>query len=220
MKRVHLMLVFLLLTVLVGQAIAQNEEEEQRDILEISIDGGLSIPTGDLSNCKDTLGAKVGFSLGLEAGYFVTPNFVAGLNFIYGQYTIDTNSPAKSLHHRLYDPSLYLTYYFFGQSSFVPYLKAQFGLDNPKFATVVTDTNGVQPTVFRELSYDPALSLSGSIGMLVYTSDFSGLFLEASYHHAFSDNITGSFQGTDYSFGVNNNLIEIRFGVRAFFGKY
>lgn len=220
MKRLPLLLVLFLFAMGAVNAAAQDEEEEGRDLLEVSLFGGASIPSGGLSNWNDTLGAKTGLGLGAGIGYFLTERIVIGLNFTYTQYAIDTDTPAKNQHHRFFNPSLYVTRYFFGESDWVPYISGQVGLDNPKFSTWVLDTTGVPPGKFRELSYDPAVSFGASVGLFRYTSDFSGLYLEVNYHYGRTKDVEATFQGNSFVFGETTGMIGVYAGIRAFFGNY
>ena len=67
------MFVFLLLSSLT--AVAQDyEEEEERDLLELCVFGGIAVPGNGLSDWgEDLLAAKGGWDLGLDFGYFLTP---------------------------------------------------------------------------------------------------------------------------------------------------
>ena len=208
-------LVFLLLCSLT--AVAQEYEEEERDILEFSVFGGGAFPGNSIKNWQDTLGAKSGFDLGFDFGYFLTPDLVLGLNFTYAQFAIDTDNEAKSLHHRLYNPALYLKYYFFIENSnFAPYVKGHVGVDNPKFTTFI---GNVGLPRYRELSYDPAFAFGGGVGLLYYTSYYSGLFVEVNYHRALSKDVTKTYEGETYKFGENISLIDVHAGISVFFGS-
>lgn len=209
-----LTLVFLLLFSLT--AVAQDYEEEERDILEFSVFGGGAIPGSTISDWMDTLGAKTGFDLGFDFGYFLKSNLVLGLNFTYSQFSIDADNEAKSLHHRLYNPAVYLKYYFFGDNSdFAPYLKGHVGVDNPKFTTFI---GNVGLPRYRELSYSPAFAFGGGAGLLYYTSYYSGLFVEVNYHRALSKDVTKTYEGMEYKFGENISLIDVHAGIVVFFG--
>ena len=207
-----LVLVFLLLCSL--SVVAQDYEEEERDILEVSLFGGVGIPSGGISDWSDSLGAKTGWAVGVDFGYFLKSNLVLGLNFTYVQFEIDADNEANQLNHRLYNPSLYLKYYFFGEGNFAPYLKAHVGVDNAKFATFVPD-----PGRYRELSYDPSFAFGGGAGVFYYTSDYSGLFLEVNYHQGLTDGAQKDYEGRTYDFGENIGLIDIHAGISVFFGS-
>ena len=119
----------------------------------------------------------------------------------------------------MYSPALYGKYYFMGESNFVPYIKGQIGIDFPKFTTIVTDMNIGGQERFRELSYDPSLAFGLGLGAFYYTSDYSGLFVEADYRMAKTSKTHGDFQGTDYPFGENIGMISLRAGIHVFFSK-
>ena len=88
-------------------AIAQ-EEYEYRDVAEVLVYGGVSVPSGGITNFLDTLGAKTGWDVGVSAGVFLTPSLVLGLDFTYAQYGIDTDNDMITLKHRFYNPMLYV----------------------------------------------------------------------------------------------------------------
>jgi hypothetical protein len=206
--------------VLLGLAlnVTAQEEIEYRDIAEVSVYGGLALPAQGISDFRDTLGAKTGWEVGLSAGLFVTPDFVVGLDFTYSQYSIDTDNDLITLDHRFYNPMLYAKYYFFGESDFVPYLKASAGLFLPKFTTPVMDDDGTNLRL-RELSYGPGLSVGGAAGIMMYVHDYGGLFLEASYQQAFTEDADKTLGANTYVFGENTGLVNIQFGISAFFGN-
>jgi outer membrane protein W len=206
-----LTLVFLLLFCLT--AVAQTYEEEERDILELSFYGGVGIPGSGLSDWQDSLGAKTGWEIGMDFGYFLTPDIVLGITFAYAQFEVDTDTPANQLNHRLYNPAVYMKYYFFGEGNWAPFLRGQIGVDNAKFATFVDN-----PPRFRELSYDPAFAFSVGAGLHYYTSYYSGIFIQANYHYALTEKAEKTFEGVDREFGTNIGLIEIRAGINVYFG--
>lgn len=217
MKKSFIILSALLLIVLNFSAWAQ--EEVARDVLELNFYGGLGIPTGDFSNWHDSLGGKTGYIVGIDVGYFVTPQLVAGINFKYSQYSIDnspTDKAADGLNHRLYNPNLYLKYYFPSQSNWSPYIKAHVGIENPKFTTFVINPNGNR---YRQESYDPAFAIGGGAGLFYYTSDYSGIFLETNYHYASTSDVTADYLGRTYKFDGNISVVDIHAGVRILIDK-
>lgn len=218
MKKMSITLAMLLILVMSSNLLAQDDEDESRDLVEVALYTGAAVPTGGLSDWNDSLGAKTGIQVGIDVGYFATPKLIIGLSFAYSQFSIDTQSPAKELNHRFFNPSAYLKYYFASESDLVPYIRVFTGLDNAKFATVVQDQGAPTELNFRELSYDPVFSFGGGVGVFYYTSDYSGLFLEGSYHYGLTKNVNGTFQGTDYPFGVRTGLLNIRLGIKSFFG--
>lgn len=218
MKLLSTVLGFLLVVALVLPAHAQDDEEyyEARDLLEVSGYGGMMIPGGGLKDWNDSLGAKTAWQVGLEVGYFLTPDLVLGVGMTYAQSGID--SPVDiGQSHRLYLPSAYLKYYFWSESDLAPYVKGMFGLVAPKFSTPVTDANGTNLR-FRELSYDPALMIGGGAGIFYYTSDYSGLFLEGTFQYGFTEDAKKTFRDNEYTFGESATLVDIHAGVRVFFG--
>lgn len=210
------------LLVLIFSSVCFAQDEQEKDFLEASIFGGLAAPTGGISNWSDSLGAKRGFTTGIEIGYFLTPRMVLGLTFSYSQFSINAtgagSEEASQRHHRLYNPAIYGKYYFFSESHFAPYFKAQAGVDNPKFVTSVYDMPSIAPK-YREMSYDPAFAIGGGAGLFYYTSDVSGFFIEANLHHAFSADAKGTYQDRAYRFGEASTLFDLHAGLAVFFGS-
>jgi hypothetical protein len=172
------------------------------------------------------LGAEMGFNFGIEVGYFLTANMVLGLNVTASQYTIDPDVPnendlpaIESRHHRIYSPSLYLTYYFSGESSLVPYVKGSAGIDVVKFTTRVYDLNEGGDE-YRELSYDPGFAFGVGGGLFYYTHDYGGLFLEVNYRHGLTSDVESDY-GTrgPYVFGEAASLLNVNAGIKVFFGS-
>ena len=215
MKKLSVLCAAFLLLAVNLTALAQDEEEE-KDFMEMNFYGGLGIPAGGISDWHDTLGAKTGFSMGIDLGYFLKPNLVIGVNMVYSQFSIDAEDEASELHHRLYNPNAYIKYYFQGESNLEPYIKAHIGLENPKFTTFVGNFAGNR---YREKTYDPSLAFGFGAGVFYYTADFSGLFLEVNYHHALTEDSKAEYGGQEYTFGENLGIVDIHAGVRILIGS-
>ena len=220
MKRLSVLLVALLLIALNTTALAQ-EEEEERDLLEVCFYGGLGVPSGGVATFHDSLGAKTGYSMGIDLGYFVKYNLIVGANFVYSQFGVDAvNAKGESLkaegtHHRLYNPNLYAKYYFIGESNFEPYLKAHIGVQNAKFMTGRT-----MPTPhFWATSYEPVLAYGFGGGVFVYTSDYSGLFIEANYHMARTKDAKREYGDETLVFGDDLAMFDLHAGIRILVGS-
>ncbi|MFQ5453897.1 MAG: hypothetical protein ACE5D6_06890 [Candidatus Zixiibacteriota bacterium] len=199
-------------------ALAQDDDYD-RDIVEINFFGGMGIPVGEVTDWNDSLGMKNGFEIGIEVGYFVTDKFTAGFNFMFSQYSIDAaenDLAAANLKHRLYNPSLFLKYYLLAESNWAPYIKVHAGLDNPKFTTFVINP---AENRYRQISYDPAFAFGIGAGLFYYTSDYSGLFIEGNYHFAASSDIEASYLGNKYLFRNNLTIIDIHAGIRILIGS-
>jgi outer membrane protein W len=216
MKKMTMLLMAVILILFNQLAMAQDEDEE-RDILEVNFYGGIAIPYSNMSDWNDSLGAKTGWDIGIDIGYFVAPTFVVGFDFVYTQFGIDGWSDTTDHRHRLYSPSIYAKYYFDLESDFEPYVKGQVGVENAKFFTTVD-----HPTAggrFRELSYDPVLSAGFGVGLFYYTADYSGLFIEANYRWGNTQDVTATYLKQDYIFGESTELIDLRVGVRLLVGS-
>lgn len=213
MKKIILLtfLAVLFTAALASLAGAQEQEGYVKDLMEVSFFGGGGVPSGNIKEFSDSIGAKTGYNFGFDAGFFITKSWVAGLNFTYTALKVDEGVNATGLRHKLYSPNLYLKYYFTNQSNFVPYLKAQGGIAFPKFTTLVANSSGQR---YREMSYDAVFSYGAGAGLFFFTTDFSGLFIEGNYYGAASNDTKANYQGTEYSFGSDLNMIDIHAGIR------
>ncbi|MEW5994948.1 MAG: hypothetical protein AB1744_11210 [Candidatus Zixiibacteriota bacterium] len=221
MRKIVSGLTVVLLLLGAGTILAQDEE---RDILEVSLYGGAGVPGGGLTDWRtgEQVGspvdraAKTGFDIGIDAGVFVTHRFLLGVNFVYTQFPFDKELEQSGHNHRLYNPNVFVKYLFEGESYWVPYVKGHIGIDFPKFSTKVNNTAGRR---FRELSYDLALGFGGGVGLFYYTADFSGLFIEANYHYGLTENVKADYENREYEFGKNLSLFDIHAGFRILFGS-
>lgn len=238
MKKLSSVLAVMLLLSLCfnSSVLAQDEEEEyefEKDFMEAALFFGGSMPLGGLTdwtviNERGTykLGTELGFNFGLDVGYFLTAEMVIGFNMTASQYTIDAEVPneadlpiIESRHHRLYSPSLYLKYYFWGESNFAPYIKGHAGVDVVKFTTRVYDSNEGGDE-YRELSYDPGFAFGIGGGLFYYTHDYGGLYLEVNYHHGLTSDVESDY-GTrgPYTFGEAATVLDVHAGIKVFFGS-
>lgn len=222
-------LVVSLVAVMSAGVMAQDDDEEsEKDFIEVAIFGGGAMPMGGLSDWtisnettgSDELGAQFGWDLGFDVGHFLTTNLVLGLNVTYAQFGIESDEPAvAAMRHQLIGPAAYLKYYFSGESNLMPYIKGQVGVDIVKFTTRVMDPNLDNGSFeYRELSYRPGLSFSFGGGLFYYTHDYGGLFLEAAYRTALTSGVTSTYEGIDYPFGETAGVIDIHAGIKVFFG--
>ncbi len=206
------------LTVLFISALAGAQEQEGyvKDLMEINFFGGGGVPSGDIKVFRDSVGVKSGYNFGFDAGFLITESWVAGLNFTYTGFKVDEGDNVQGLHHKLYSPNLYLKYYLSNKSDFVPYLKAQGGIAFPKFTTLVANSGGQRR--YRELSYDAVVSYGAGVGLFIFTTDYSGLFVEGNYYGAVSRDAKVNYQGTDYFFNSDLSMIDIHVGIRVLIG--
>ncbi|MBK7141108.1 MAG: outer membrane beta-barrel protein [bacterium] len=216
MKRSLLVLALTSLLVLPAALFAQDEAEEERDNLELNFYGGLSMPTGGIKDYSDTLGAKSGLGGGLDFGVFISSQMTLGVGFAYSQFDIDNDNELVTHKHKIYRPNLYLRYYLPSSSDLVPYAHVRVGLDFANLSTEVVD-NGTRK--LKELEFDPALSAGFGAGLFYYTSDYSGFFVQADYHQAFSKSTKGDFQGVDYEMGDSYGTLDLRIGLHLLFGS-
>ncbi len=195
---------------------AQEEADEEKDALEIHLIGGASVPAADFATFADTIGARIGYSVGIEGGYFLTPNWVVGLGFSYYQFGVHRAGDFGDLKHRLFSPRLYVRRTISMNSNLEPFIKAHIGIENPRLVTPVDNPGGDR---FREISYDPALSLGISAGLTYYTADYSGPFVEVGYHTAMTKNSEKNYTGETYKVDGTIGVLDIRFGLRVLFGS-
>lgn len=195
---------------------APKEKNEEHDALEVAIHGGLALPIGGVKTWYDSVGAKTGVNTGFDVGYYLDQQYVLGLSFNYAQFAIDSRAGLSSQHHRVYSPAFFLKRYFPSESNFAPYLLVRAGIDFPKFSTFVYD---VQTPKYRELSYSPNFSFTIGAGAHYYTSDFSGIYVEAGYHMAFTKHSETDYQNRNFKFGQRVGMIDLRAGIVAFFGS-
>ena len=199
-----------------AQAREQEQEGKWRNF-EVVFDGGLTIPLGGLSDWKDSLGAKNGFHIGGSGGYYFTERICVGTYFHYTELGMEKPvAPGEwNLNFWMYDFGGYLKYVFAGESDFEPYVKLSGGAIWTKFPTWVTPTQNV----LRQESYDPGFSMAVSAGVLYYTSDYGGVFLELGYHNDFMKGVEANYRGEVYEMPDDIKYLELRAGLTAFFGK-
>jgi hypothetical protein len=218
MKKLLVMLGVILLFSLPLTALAQTSESdsEERDVLEFQISGGISNPMGGVKTWNDSLGAKLGLGFVAQLGYFLSPNLVLGASCGYHRLGIESTYEKNDQKHQIYNPALYLKYFFFGDGNLAPFIQGNIGADFLKFSTLVHEETSSK-WKYRELGYKPALAVGGGAGLFYYTTDYSGCFVQVSYHHGFTKDVKKNFQGVDYVFGENVDMINISVGVQVFF---
>lgn len=216
--KTKLILLFILTIFFAFSFSISAQEEESRDVLEVLIKGGLAIPDGGIKNWNDGVDAKTGWNFGVDIGYFYKENLVIGFKFLYQQMSISTDRLAdnslQNSKHRLYSPNLYVKYIRISESRWEPYVSGHLGVENAKFTSEVANT--IQNR-YRALSYGPALSYGLSAGLFYWNSDYSGLFLEGTFHGASTNSVSASYSGNNYSFETNLRTFDINFGVRFLF---
>ncbi|PKK82874.1 MAG: hypothetical protein CVT49_11220 [candidate division Zixibacteria bacterium HGW-Zixibacteria-1] len=209
MKSFRLLLTLIVLSVIALSAYAQDDGKWRN--FEVGLHCGLAIPSGDLSDWNDSLGAKTGLSVSLSGGYYFTNNICAGIYFDFNSFGMEGN---WGLNYRLYNTGVYAKYALAGESNFEPYVKLTGGITWPKFPTWIT----VDRNVLREQSYDPALGFGGYLGIIWYTAEFGGLYLEAGYQNIMSKDTEADWHGQIYKMPGNISYLQIRSGVTVFFG--
>lgn len=210
MEKLKLFFALFCILILALPASAQEEEEKWRNF-EVSLVSGLSMPTGDLKEWKDTLGAKTDIHFNLQGGYFFSEKLAVGMYFNFTDYDIDDD---YGVGFKMYDAGLYTKYAFSNESYFEPFLKISGGMLWPKYPTWVTPTQ----KSLRELSYDPGFTFAAYFGLLYYTSEFGGIFLEVGYHNDFLDGSEATYHDESYTIDINASYLEINAGINVFFG--
>jgi opacity protein-like surface antigen len=234
MKKSLILLSVIFVLVFNLAAVAQDEEDYEHDVAEFVVYGGVDVPFGDIlewsgpsSDAIDDiapttateLGAKVGYNMGFDLGYFFAEPLVVGLGFRFSEYSIDSDendTVADGLKHRLYNPNIFAKYYPMPTSDFSPYLKANVGLTFLKFTTWVSNENGDR---YRQLAYDPAFSYGIGGGLFLYTADYGGFFVEGNYNYVASNTAETEYEGNLYTFDENLSSWEIRGGIRILIGS-
>lgn len=216
MKRSLMILALASLLSLPAALFAQDEAEEERDILELNLYGGLTIPAGGLKDYGDTLGAKSGLGGAFDFGVFIKSQWTLGVGFAYSQFDIDNDNPLITLNHKIYRPNIFLRYYFPTEGNLIPFAHVRLGADFANLTTPVVD-NGTRK--LSELEFDPAFSAGLGAGVFYYTSDYSGFFIEADYHQAFAKSTSGDFKGTSFELGDNYSTLDLRVGLHLLFGS-
>jgi hypothetical protein len=212
-----LVTIFAVLVALALPLAALAQTDQEKDVLEVGVSGGLSIPAGGASSFQDSLGGKVGFNVAVDCGYFLTPDLTLGGAIAFHQLGVkQISSIDNNQHNRVYVPTVYLKYHFFGNSNFVPYVKANVGAIFMKYSTLVEDHGNWK---FREIGYHPGLAMGLGGGAFYYTSDYSGIFLEANFLEGFTKSVSHEYGGKTYSFGKNVTMLDIRAGIQVFFGS-
>jgi len=192
------------------------EDEEKWRNFEVTLDAGLTIPSGSITDWYDSLGAKSGFGIGGSGGYYFNNSVCMGIYFSYNRLGMEEPASEGTWERKFqtYDFGAYAKYALVGETNFEPYVKFSAGMIWPKFPTWV----GEDANRLREQSYDPGVSLAGYIGMLYYTSDYGGIFLEVGYHNDFVDGVEADYHGLIYQINDNLNYLQIKGGVTVFFG--
>ncbi|MFH2036999.1 MAG: outer membrane beta-barrel protein [Candidatus Zixiibacteriota bacterium] len=208
MKILRLVFILSIISMISVPVLAQDEEGSWRNF-EVYINGGMGIPFGDINNWLDSLGADPGFQIGVGGGYCFTERFSTGLYFNYSQLEMDGPFDRN---FRLFDFGAYAKYALTGESSFEPYGKISAGMVISKYPTWVLYG------VLREQSYDPDLTVSAGLGLLFYTSEYSGVFIETSYHVDLVEGVKAEYQGNKFSIDHNVSYMQVTIGINAFFG--
>lgn len=215
MKKTAVLFGLAMFLILCSAVVAQDEEEEGKwRNFEVSMHGGMTIPSN--IDWYDSLAAENGIHFGATGGYYLTERFCLGAYFTYSQMPpkdISSFDISKQK-YKMYDVGLYAKYAFAGESNFEPYIKISAGINFAKYATWV----GVAKTTFREISYDPAFSGAGYLGLSYYTSDYGALFVEVGYHQDMLKGTPAKFDDVTYGFQMDINYIEARAGIIVFFG--
>jgi hypothetical protein len=215
MKRFNQLFLIAVILMLSVSVLAQDEDddEERWRNFEVIINSGLTGPLGEFSNWNDSLDAAMGFHLAVAAGYYFTDKVCAGLYFAYTQNGIKGDlGDQYDIRFRMYDLGGYIKYVAANETNFEPFTQLSIGINTVKYPTWVTSA----ANELREQSYDPGLSTSLAAGLIYFTSDMGGIFLEGAYHYNFLKDAKAT-----YSEGYIKDDIsyfEINAGVTVFFG--
>lgn len=214
MKQTSVLFILAMFLIFSSAAIAQDEEDENWRSFEVSIHAGLTMPSN--IDWYDSLAAKNGMHFGAAGGYYLNERFCVGTYFTYSQMSPEEASSFNigDQKYKMYDVGLYGKYAFTGESNFEPYIKISAGINFAKYATWVGDAR----TTLREISFDPAFSGAGYLGLSYYTSDYGAIFLELGYHLDMLKDSPAIYKDVSYPFPEDIKYLEIRGGVIVFFG--
>jgi hypothetical protein len=213
MKRKGLILASILIMMFYVNSFAQEQQDENWRDYEVSINAGMSMPSGALKDWYDSLGAKSGMNVGISGGRYLNAKTCLGVYFSLIQFPIENKDFA--LHYNLYDIGAYAKYAFADESNFEPYVKMKLGADFAKFATWV----GPNKTTLRELSYGAGLTLGVAAGAMYYTSDVGGLFVELGYNMAKLKDNEVEYGNVYYKLQDDVSHLDVKAGITVFFGK-
>ncbi|HHI02946.1 MAG TPA: hypothetical protein ENL22_05450 [candidate division Zixibacteria bacterium] len=213
MKKTSVLFVLAMFLIFSSVAVAQDEEDKWRNF-EVSMHVGLTMPSN--IDWYDTLAAKNGMNFGGAGGYYFSEKLCFGVYFNYTQMSPEEVSSfdISDQKYKMYDIGLYGKYVFTGESNFEPYIKLTAGANFAKYATWV----GAAKSRLREISYDPAFSGAGYLGLSYYTSDYGAIFLEVGYHMDMLKNTAAEYDNRTYLFPDDIKYIELKAGVVVFFG--
>ncbi len=192
-----------------SSAFGQYEEEPY---IEGFVGPNLTLPIGyignDLSSDSVSLNAEPGFGLDAGFGYYIKSTLITGFYFNVRNMGVED----LDLHHRVFEIGAYGKFLFSDimETSWSPYARLTAGLN---FGKLVTKVEGETGPVYRELSHSPTLGAGLSLGMYKRTSEFGGVYLEATFNFDLMDGVTGDYQGRDYEWGDNNQYVVIKAGV-------
>ncbi len=219
MRKFRVLLTIALVVLFAGASFAQDDEggEKWRNF-EVTINAGFDFPMGDLKDWYDTLGAKTGINFGGAGGYYFTNRICVGAYFDYVQFGIEepvSGLAVSEFHYKMYKLGGYIKYALAGESYWEPFARLRLGANFAKFTTWIGDTG----TRLREVSYDPELSGGLDLGVMYYTSEFGGIYLQASYNYERLENTVGNSFGQEFALPYNANYFAISTGVTVFFGS-
>jgi len=214
MKKTSMLFILAMFLIFSSAVVAQDEEDEKWRDFEVSMHIGLTMPSN--IDWYDSLAAQNGVNFGASGGYYFNERFSLGVYFNYSQMSPEEVSSfdIRDQKYKMYDVGLYGKYAFSGESNFEPYLKISVGINFAKYSTWVGDMR----TTLREISYDPAFSGAGYLGISYFTSDYGALFLEIGYHMDKLKNTPAEYKDVTYLFPEDIKYLELRAGVVVFFG--
>lgn len=218
MRNFRVLIILALAIFLAGNAMAQDDEENPKwRNFEVTLTGGFSFPMGDFKDWNDSLGAKTGNNFGGAGGYYFNNRLCLGGYFEYAQFALEepnTEISVSTMHYKLYKVGGYIKYALVGESYWEPFARLRAGATFAKFPTWIGDEN----LRLREVSYDPEVSAGLDLGLLYYTSDYGGVFLQVSYNYERLEKTVGTSFDKDYILPHNVNYFSLNAGVTVFFG--
>jgi len=193
---------------------------------------GLVIPTGDLADVNDGLGATIGFAGGFSVEYFLNENIAIGGKIVYDRFGMDTDSIEAGLHEEFPDVSFEIdanwTVIEFGafmRYIFTPNSPTRFSgsvgviMGKPD-GTIELSSQGITGKMETDISM--ALGLEVALGVIHLVSENMGVFGEVGFTHLMTDGkdvtITAVGESGTFESDINSQWFGVRGGITFLVG--
>jgi outer membrane protein W len=198
-------------------------------MFSVSPFGGLGMPMGDMSDDDpenlDAINRTMGFKFGVEADYFFTPNFGAGVEFLYAIFGNGYDPEPEVGNDKLNTMMIgaHAKYVFMPESMFRPYGVIGFGMVMNKIKDAVIDIDGEE----GELKLDSKFYFRGGAGGMYWVSDMISIFGEIGLDYMMTDGAGLEFEGetvyeddgeTEAEITANYMFLDFKVGLNIWFG--